>query len=164
MQKQKEGAKRAAKPPEGLLALTADIVSAFVSRNPVPADQLPTILHTVYDALSQIEPPVVQARRGAKTPAVPVDRSVTRQRVTCLEDGKKFKMLKRHLSQSHNLTPEEYRAKWGLRSDYPMVAEEYAARRSVLAKELGLGGRPGRAGRRSEDDGDADEGGIDRAA
>lgn len=164
MIKQKEGAKRTAMPAEDLRALTVEIVSAFVSRNPVPADQLPAILHTVYDALSEIEPSTEHARRGARTPAVPVDRSVTRKRVTCLEDGKKFKMLKRHLSRAHNLTPDEYRAKWGLRSDYPMVAEEYATRRSELAKELGLGGRPGRGGRRTGDGEDSAEGGIDRAA
>jgi predicted transcriptional regulator len=120
------------------LALSVDIVSAFVSNNPVPAPELPGLIaaiHATLHGLGQPAAPPVEALR----PAVPVRRSVQPDFIVCLEDGKKFKSLKRHLRTHYNLTPEEYREKWGLAPDYPMVAPNYAAARSSLAKSMGLG-------------------------
>lgn len=121
-----------------ILALTAEIVSAHAANNEVEASVLPSVIRTVYDTLSNINevpaPPVEKAQ-----PAVPVRKSVFPDYIICLEDGKRLKMLKRHLSTSFNLTPDQYREKWGLEADYPMVAPNYAERRSALAKEIGLG-------------------------
>ena len=126
-----------------LVELTADIVSAYVSKNALVATELPSLIAQVHGALvaaaSKNDAPVQEDRK----PAVPVKKSVTDDYIICLEDGKRFKSLKRHLSTHYDLTPDAYRAKWGLPHDYPMVAPNYAAARSLLAKKIGLG-RPSR--------------------
>ena len=121
-----------------LIGMTADIVSAFVSNNAIAADVLPRLIAGVHGALagttqSAAPEPEPQA------PAVPIRKSITPDHIICLEDGKPFKSMKRHLAQKYGLTPEDYRAKWGLPKDYPMVAPNYAAARSELAKSMGLG-------------------------
>lgn len=131
---------------EALLRLAADIVSAYVGRNEVPPDKLPPVITTVYHVLSELEQPADEALEQALRPAVTVGRSVKRSRIVCLEDGKSFKALKRHLRTAHRLTPEEYRSKWGLQNDYPMVAPDYSVKRSDLAKKMGLGQRAGTLG------------------
>ena len=128
-----------------VLALTAQIVSAHVSNNVVSADALSSLIQDVYKTLSGVGKQPAQAERPQ--PAVPVRKSVFADHIVCLEDGTKLKMLKRHLKSAYNLTPEQYRARWGLPSDYPMVAPDYAKHRSSLAKRIGLGTRP-RAARR----------------
>ena len=127
-----------------VLGLTAQIVSAHVSNNAVASDALPSLIQEVYKTLSGIGTEVVEAERPQ--PAVPIKRSVFADHIVCLEDGKKLKMLKRHLKTAYNMTPEQYRERWGLPAEYPMVAPNYAERRSALAKEIGLGTK-GRAGR-----------------
>ena len=122
---------------DDLLKLTENIVSAHVSNNAISSADLPDLIKAVYTALGN-------ARAAGEAPAtpkpvVPIKRSVTPNHVVCLEDGKKFKMLKRHLKTDHNLTPKEYRDRWGLPSDYPMTAPNYAKARSELAKKIGLG-------------------------
>lgn len=124
-----------------LLALTSDIVSAHVSNNPVPLGELPGLIETVFGTLSTLSQPAAEPQVELK-PAVPVKRSITDDYIICLEDGKKLKMLKRHLKTAYDLTPEEYRAKWGLPHDYPMVAPNYAKKRQQLAKKIGLGRKP----------------------
>ena len=121
------------------IALTADIVSAYVSNNSVRSGDLPTLLNEVHSAIRKVANGGAEARGEAPKPAIPVKRSVTPDFIICLEDGKKFKSLKRHLRTQYNLTPEQYREKWGLAPDYPMVAPNYAKARSDLAKEMGLG-------------------------
>jgi predicted transcriptional regulator len=121
-----------------LIELTADIASAYVSNNAVSAADLPSLIKNIHGALSGMgaEPePVVEV----KTPAVSIKKSITDDFLICLEDGRKFKSLKRHLRAKYNLSPEEYRAKWNLPKDYPMVAPAYASARSKLAKQMGLG-------------------------
>ena len=131
--------------PADILALTADIVAAHIARNNVPADILPELIRSVHRSLlDTASPPAAVAEKPL--PAVPVKKSVFPDYIVCLEDGKKLKMLKRHLSTSYNLTPEQYRERWGLPSDYPMVAPNYAERRSALAKQIGLGTQGRRAG------------------
>lgn len=123
-----------------LLTLTSDIVAAHVSNNTVAMSELPALIEQVYRSLSSIgSEPAVSAERPQ--PAVPIRKSITPDYLICLEDGKKLKMLKRHLKTAYNLTPEEYRERWGLSADYPMVAPNYARQRSVLAKDIGLGTR-----------------------
>ena len=125
-----------------LLELTAKIVAAFVSRNTLPVSELPTLINTTRTALSSLGQPVVTEESSEPLkPAIAIKKSVTPEYIVCLEDGKKLKMLKRHLQSSYGLTPDEYRAKWGLPSDYPMVAPNYAKARSDLALKLGLGRR-----------------------
>ena len=122
-----------------IVELTADVVSAYVSHNPVPAAELPGLIgqiHASLRALASRPPAEVQ---GPQQPAVSVKKSVTPDYIVCLEDGKKFRSLKRHLRVHHDLTFDEYRAKWNLPADYPMVAPNYAAARSALAKKMGLG-------------------------
>ncbi len=119
--------------------LTAEIVCAYVGNNAVPASEIPALIKQVHAALADASSIAAQADAPAPEPAVPVNRSITPDFLICLEDGKKFKSLKRHLRTSYNMTPEEYRDKWGLRPDYPMVAPNYAAERSKLAKKIGLG-------------------------
>lgn len=120
--------------------LTADIVSAYVSKNPISATELPNFIHAVYGAIATISQPAAAAPvPEVLTPAVPIKKSVTPDFIVCLEDGKKFKSLKRHLRTHYDLSPEEYRERWGLPADYPMVAPSYSVRRSDLAKENGLG-------------------------
>jgi predicted transcriptional regulator len=121
------------------IELAADIVSAYVSNNSVPSGDLPTLINDIHSALLRVGGGTVEAPAEAPKPAVPVKKSVTPDYIVCLEDGKKFKSLKRHLRTQYNMTPEQYREKWGLPVDYPMVAPNYAKARSELAKEMGLG-------------------------
>jgi predicted transcriptional regulator len=121
------------------IELAADIVSAYVSNNSVQAAELPALLAAVHGALAQTGHDQQEETQAELVPAVPVRKSVTPDAIICLEDGKKFKSLKRHLRTTYNLTPEEYRAKWNLPHDYPMVAPNYAKARSELAKTMGLG-------------------------
>ena len=130
-----------------VVALTAEIVAAYVRNNTVASDDLAELIAKVHRALSAISqglPPGRESEKGDQKPAVPVKRSVHGDYIVCLEDGKKFKSLKRHLRTHYNLSPERYREKWGLPADYPMVAPKYAEARSVLAKKIGLGQRRGR--------------------
>ena len=124
---------------EEILRMAVDIVSAYASRNQLTTDQIPEVIKTVYGALNALDDTSQAQPVEPQKPAVPIRRSVTPDYVICLEDGKKLKMLKRHLRTTYNLTPEEYRAKWGLPPDYPMVAPNYAKQRSEFAKEIGLG-------------------------
>lgn len=121
------------------IELAADIVSAYVSNNSVPSAELPALINDVHTALVKVVGGVVKTPTEAPKPAVPVKKSITPDHLVCLEDGKKFKSLKRHLRTQYNMTPEQYREKWGLPVDYPMVAPNYAKARSELAKEMGLG-------------------------
>ncbi|RWG03910.1 MAG: transcriptional regulator [Mesorhizobium sp.] len=124
-----------------LIELTADIVSAYVSNNPVPAASLPDLIASVNSSLSKIGGPAAP-ETSVQSPAVNPKRSVFPDYIICLEDGKQFKSLKRHLHVHYGLTPDQYRAKWGLKPEYPMVAPNYAAQRSTLAKASGLGRKP----------------------
>ncbi|ALA18285.1 MULTISPECIES: MucR family transcriptional regulator [Chelatococcus] len=121
------------------IELAADIVSAYVSNNSVASADLPGLIGEVHGALMRVAGGIVEAPVEAPKPAVPIKKSVTPDFIICLEDGKKFKSLKRHLRTQYNMTPEQYREKWGLPADYPMVAPNYAKARSQLAKEMGLG-------------------------
>ncbi len=122
------------------IELTADIVSAYVSNNSVPAAELPALISDVHAALSRVVGGVAPAVPAeAPKPAIPIKKSITADYLICLEDGKKFKSLKRHLRTQYNMSPEQYREKWGLPPDYPMVAPNYAEARSQLAKKMGLG-------------------------
>jgi len=121
------------------IQLTANIVSAYVSNNTVASGEIPSLINQVYSALRRVSSGQVAAVAEPLKPAVPVKRSITAEYIVCLEDGKKFKSLKRHLRTQYDMTPERYREKWGLPADYPMVAPNYAAARSQLAKEMGLG-------------------------
>ena len=121
-----------------LLEMTTDIVSSFVANNPVPAGGLADLLTTVHNTVQSLaEDKPAEAPRP--DPAVPISKSITPDHIICLEDGRKLKMLKRYLRSRYDLTPDEYRARWGLPSDYPMVAPNYAKKRSAFAKEIGLG-------------------------
>ncbi|PWB95670.1 MucR family transcriptional regulator [Methylosinus sporium] len=130
------------------IELAADIVSAYVSNNSVPAGDLPGLINEVYGALMRVGSGVVVEPAEAPKPAISVRKSVTNDFIVCLEDGKKFKSLKRHLRTQYGLSPEEYREKWGLAADYPMVAPNYAKARSTLAKQMGLGQQRRRRGSR----------------
>lgn len=121
------------------IELAADIVSAFVSNNSVPAVELPSLIASVHATLERLTASPPEEKAEPLTPAVSVKRSITPDYLVCLEDGKKFKSLKRHLRTRYDMTPDQYRAKWNLPSDYPMVAPNYAAARSELAKNMGLG-------------------------
>ena len=125
---------------QDLLRLGAGIVAAYVSRNPIAADAVPDVIRTVHQALTQLASaaPPAQPEERPK-PAVPIARSIQHDHIVCLEDGKKLKMLKRYLRSRYNLSPDDYRRRWGLPPDYPMVAPAYAARRSDFAKKIGLG-------------------------
>ena len=129
-------------PSNELVEMTADIVSAYVSNNSVVPADLPNLIDQTFIALKQAATKDSQPRNVELNPAVSIKKSVTPDHIICLEDGKKFKSLKRHLRTSYNLTPEEYREKWGLPYDYPMVAPNYAAQRSEMAKKIGLGRKP----------------------
>ncbi len=125
-----------------LVELTADIVAAYVGNNAVPANELPALINDVYKALSSaVTDGGEEKKKEELKPAVPIRRSVHPDYIICLEDGKKFKSLKRHLRTHYDMSPEEYREKWGLPPDYPMVAPNYAKARSELAKKMGLGQR-----------------------
>ena len=126
--------------PSGIfIELTASIVSAYVSNNSVPASALPALISEVHAALTRILRGQGETPGETPKPAVSVKKSITPEHLVCLEDGKKFKSLKRHLRTRYNMTPEQYREKWGLAPDYPMVAPNYVAARSRLAKQMGLG-------------------------
>lgn len=130
---------------DGLIDLAADIVAAYVSNNTVPATDLPALIRDVFGALDHVAKQPAEVVEAELKPAVSIRRSVTPDYIICLEDGKKFKSLKRHLRTHYDLSPEEYREKWSLPHDYPMVAPNYAQARSDLAKKMGLGQK----GRRS---------------
>lgn len=123
-----------------LLELTAEIVSAHASNNTVAAADLPQVIKDVYATMATLGSDAQPAERPK--PAVPVKKSVTPDYIVCLEDGKQLKMLKRHLKTAYDMSPEEYKERWGLPADYPMVAPNYAKRRSTLAKQIGLGRKP----------------------
>lgn len=122
-----------------IVELTADVISAYVSNNPVPVSELPALIAEVHQALTAVVGAQAAPAVEPQKPAVNPKRSVHDDYIICLEDGKKFKSLKRHLMTHYGLTPEDYRAKWNLPNDYPMVARSYAATRSALAKQTGLG-------------------------
>ena len=122
-----------------LLRMTAKIVASYVGNNSLSADQVSEIIRIVSSALKQLEQGENGADKAAGKPAVPIRRSITPDYIICLEDGRKLKMLKRHLRTTFSMTPDEYRARWGLPADYPMVAPNYAKRRSEFAKKIGLG-------------------------
>jgi len=124
--------------------LAAEIVSAYVANNSVPASELPALLNDVHAAIVRVASGAVAPAPEAAKPAVSPKKSITNEYIICLEDGKKFKSLKRHLRTHYNMSPEEYREKWGLEPSYPMVAPKYAEARSSLAKKMGLGQRKGR--------------------
>ena len=130
-----------------LLRMTTDVVAAYVSNNTLPTGQLADIIASVYSSLRALDHSPTDGRGEALRPAVPVRKSITPDYLICLEDGKKLKMLKRHLRSTYGLTPDAYRAKWGLPADYPMVAPNYAEQRSAFAKQIGLGRSGGRASR-----------------
>jgi predicted transcriptional regulator len=122
-----------------VIELAAEIVSSYVGANSVASDQLPDLIRQVHAALNNVKAGVSDAPPVKLEPAVPVRKSINPDFLICLEDGRRFKSLKRHLRTKYNISPEEYRAKWGLPKDYPMVAPNYAASRSALAKSMGLG-------------------------
>ncbi len=127
---------------ETLITLTSDIVAAHVSNNSVAVDEVPTLIQNVYTALAGLGTSG-QGQEEIPDPAVSIRSSVKKDHLVCLDCGKKMKMLKRHLSTEHSMTPEEYRSRWNLSSDYPMVAPDYAATRRDLAVKIGLGRKPG---------------------
>ncbi|HEX4743007.1 MAG TPA: MucR family transcriptional regulator [Caulobacteraceae bacterium] len=122
-----------------IIEMTAEIVAAYVENNTVPSAELPGLIQSVHRALTGVTAGPETVEAPPKEPAVPVRRSITPDHLVCLEDGRKFKSLKRHLRTKYNMSPEEYRTKWGLAKDYPMVAPNYAKARSELAKQMGLG-------------------------
>lgn len=124
-----------------LLELTAEIVSSHASNNTVAAADLPQIIREIYATMATLGTDAAPVERPK--PAVPIKKSVTPDYIICLDDGKQLKMLKRHLKTAYNMSPEEYRERWGLPADYPMVAPNYAKKRSTLAKKIGLGRKPG---------------------
>jgi len=126
-----------------ILRMTVDIVAAYISRNPVEAAQIPEVIHRIFDTLAGVAARPSVDQSAPRPPAVPVKRSVMADYIVCLEDGRKLKMLKRHLKTAYNLTPDEYRSRWNLPSSYPMVAPNYAQRRSDFAKKIGLGRKAG---------------------
>jgi predicted transcriptional regulator len=132
-----------------LLRLTVDVAVAFLKSNSMIGTQVPELLSTIHESLKKLDRAETEPPRVPLRPAVPVKKSIEKEYIICLEDGKRLKMLKRHLRTTYNLTPEEYRAKWNLPPTYPMVAPAYAAKRSAFAKEIGLGkGSNKRGGRR----------------
>jgi predicted transcriptional regulator len=131
--------KRVMDDKSGVIEMTADIVAAYVSANSVPAGDVPALVRSVYKALNAVRDGGSAIETPPQEPAVPIKKSITPEFLICLEDGRKFKSLKRHLRSKYNLSPEEYRAKWALPKDYPMVAPNYARARSELAKRMGLG-------------------------
>ena len=130
-----------------ILKLASNIVAAYVSNNPIPASDVPTMIKTIHGTLGGLAGASTGDAMTTQKPAIAVKRSITPDYIICLEDGKKLKMLKRYLRSTYGMTPEAYRAKWGLLADYPMVAPNYAAQRSEFAKKIGLG-RSSSSGRR----------------
>jgi predicted transcriptional regulator len=139
-----EGTETAKTADDELLRMTADVVAAYVSNNSLPTTQLAEVISAVYGSLRSLDSHQPEVKAEPLKPAVPVRKSITPDYLVCLEDGKKLKMLKRHLRSTYNMTPDEYRAKWGLAPDYPMVAPNYAEQRSAFAKKIGLGRGTGR--------------------
>jgi predicted transcriptional regulator len=133
---------------EEILRLTSEIVAAYVNKNPIPAGELPSIIKSVHGTLGSLSGAGGGEGAAGQKPAVSIKKSITPEYIVCLEDGKKLKMLKRYLRSNYGMTPEEYRAKWGLPADYPMVAPNYAKQRSDFAKKIGLGRTAAPAGRR----------------
>ncbi len=129
---------------EELLRMTAEVVAAYVRNNTLSTTQLAEVIDAVYRSLKGLDYDVAGPSPEPLKPAVPIRKSITPEYLICLEDGKRLKMLKRHLRSTYNLTPDEYRARWGLSPDYPMVAPHYAAQRSEFAKKIGLGRETGR--------------------
>jgi predicted transcriptional regulator len=132
---------------DNLLMLTTEIVSSHLSNNQMGAEEIPSLIQRIYKTLASVGMETVPNAERPQ-PAVPIKKSVTPDYIVCLEDGKKLKMLKRHLKTAYDMTPEEYRERWGLNADYPMVAPNYARQRSRLAKEIGLGTGGRSAGRK----------------
>lgn len=124
---------------QNLLALTTEIVAAHLGNSQVPSEEIPAVIQKIYQTLAGLDGSGKEAAADRPHPAVPVKKSVNPEYIVCLEDGKKLKMLKRHLKSAYGMTPEQYRERWGLPADYPMVAPNYARQRSRLAKEIGLG-------------------------
>jgi predicted transcriptional regulator len=135
---------------DDLLRMTTEVVAAYVSNNTLASAQLGDVIHAVYNSLRSLDGQVAETVPEVLKPAVPVRKSITPEFLICLEDGKKLKMLKRHLRSTYNLSPDEYRSKWGLGSDYPMVAPNYAQQRSDFAKKIGLGRGTGRRSARGK--------------
>ena len=135
-------------PKADLLRLATEVVASYVSNNAVGPDQLPELINSVHNTLMSVDGGASAAPEQPQKPAVPIRRSVQPDFIVCLEDGKKLKMLKRHLRTTYEMTPDEYRSKWGLPADYPMVAPNYAAQRSAFAKKIGLGRGARGAGRK----------------
>jgi len=125
-----------------LLKLVSEIVASYVSNNPVPVSDLPAMIRSVHATLGGLTGTLAIDAVTSQKPSVPIKKSITPEYLICLEDGKKLKMLKRHLKTAYNMTPEQYRERWGLPPDYPMVAPNYARHRSSLAKKIGLGTKP----------------------
>ncbi|UYH51699.1 MucR family transcriptional regulator [Candidatus Kirkpatrickella diaphorinae] len=150
---------------KALLELTVKIVSSHVANNPVTSEDLPSMIKRVYEALRGAG--AVEAEPERPQPAVPIKRSVFPDYIVCLEDGKKLKMLKRHLQSAYGMSPEQYRERWGLPADYPLVAPNYAERRSHLAREIGLGRKINAnldvSGRKDRALGNENEGGTGRS-
>jgi predicted transcriptional regulator len=133
-----------------LLRMTADVVAAYVSNNTLPTTQMAEVINAVFGSLRGLETQTAEPPPEPLKPAVPPRRSITPDYLICLEDGKRLKMLKRHLRTTYSMSPDEYRVRWGLQPDYPMVAPNYAAQRSEFAKKIGLGRETGRqSGRRA---------------
>ena len=130
---------REARSPSFLIEMVSDIVSAYVAHNPVPVADLPKLIEKVHGVLTEIETSGSAEEKPELKPAVAIRKSVTDDHIVCLEDGKKFKSLKRHLRTRYDMSPDEYREKWSLPTDYPMVAPNYARQRSDLARKMGLG-------------------------
>ena len=126
-------------PHNDLLRMTTDVVSAYLGRNDLPAEQIPEVINTVFGSLRELDASGTELKSEPPKPAVSIRKSVAPDYIVCLEDGKKLKMLKRHLRTMYNMSPDDYRTKWGLPSDYPMVAPNYAQQRSDFAKQIGLG-------------------------
>lgn len=145
-----------------LLSLTTEIVASFAGNNPVAVNDLPGLISSVYTALSGAGSEKVEAAAEPLVPAVPIKKSIQPDYIVCLEDGKKLKLLKRYLASRYNMTPDDYRRRWGLPGDYPMVAPAYADRRSALAKEFGLGRKAAPAPRAAEPEPAAKKAGIRR--
>ncbi len=134
--------------PDDILRLATEIVAAYVSNNPIPVSEVPAMIKSIHGTLGGLMGGSAGEIATTQKPAIPVKRSVNPDYIVCLEDGKKLKMLKRYLRSNYNMTPEEYRSKWGLPADYPMVAPNYAAQRSEFAKKIGLGRTASSSGRR----------------
>lgn len=130
---------RVSLPNDQLLRMVSEIVTAYVGGNNLPSMQIPDVIKTVHGALSSLVSDSAKPAATQQKPSVAVKKSITPEYIICLEDGKKLKMLKRYLRSHYNMTPEEYRAKWGLAADYPMVAPKYSEKRSAFAKQIGLG-------------------------